>query len=163
MTTDYDDPQERDDKDAPLSDQDSTDALTEQLVSRFYGGSKVPPAEEPAPKIGPIKLPQFLRRQGASAPTDINHFLRTMFPQKASGASSTISPELKTRREQIALLAIKILKSEDAALNWFHTPALFGLSGGKPIDWLGSLQVCDIVEGMLMKLYPSDGNEVKEL
>lgn len=163
MTTDYDDPEERDGEDAPIPDLNSADELAEQLVSRFYSGSKEPPAETAAPKIGPIKLPQFLRRQGASVPADISHFLGQMFPHQTPSAALTITPELRARREQISLLAIKILKSEGAALNWFHTPAVFALSGAKPIDWLTSLPECDVVEGMLLNLYPSDGNEVDEL
>lgn len=159
MTTDYDDRDESKDKQAPHSDQDSADELAEQLVSRFYSGSKVPPAEAPAPKTGPIKLPQSLLRRDDSVPKDVSHFLGLMFPHKTASDALKITPELRTRIEQIWLLGMTILKSKNAALKWFHTPSIFTLSGAKPIEWLTSLQKCDVVEGMLMKLYPSEGHE----
>jgi hypothetical protein len=159
MTTDYEDPGERKDEQALHSDQDSADELAEQLVSRFYSGSQVPPAEAPAPRTGPIKLPQPLLRRDDSVPKGVSHFLELMFPHQTARDALKITPQLRTRIEQIWLLAMTILKSENAALKWFHTPSIFTLSGSTPSEWLTSLQECDVVEGMLMKLYPSEGHE----
>jgi hypothetical protein len=157
MTIHYDDPGERDGDDVPLPDQNSADELAEQLVSSFYGSRKLSPEEPRVPKVKLIRPLQPMRR-GDGAPEEIKNFLEEMFSQPTRGAARELTPELKARINQIWRLALKIFKSDSAAKRWFHTPAMFSLSGAKPIDWLTSMQECDIVEGMLVKLYPVNGN-----
>jgi hypothetical protein len=64
-----------------------------------------------------------------------------------------IPAEVLRRRDEIRVLAVKVLGSPREAERWLETPIRFSLEGRRPTELLQTLEGCDKVEQLLNNLY----------
>ena len=64
-----------------------------------------------------------------------------------------IPAEVLRRRDEIRVLAVKVLGSPREAEHWLERPIRFALEGRRPAELLQTLEGCDKVEHLLKNLY----------
>jgi len=156
-------PHDDDQADTPSSDHDqgagpTVDEIGEQLVGSYFAKAW---GTRPL-NAAPLELNDFERLHrspntmyvgGLVKVADIAETLMPRPEQTRRLPRAKIHPEVLRRRDEIRVLAVKMLGSPREAENWLEKPVRFALEGKRPAELLHTLEGCDQVEQLLKSLY----------
>jgi hypothetical protein len=152
-----------DQADTPPSDHDqgpgpTAEEIGEQVVSSYFAktwGAR--PLD--APQLEPITLeqpespPNTIYISGLIKASVIVESLLPESEQVRQLPLAKIPAEVLRRRDEIRVLAVKVLGTPREAERWLERPIRFALEGRRPAELLQTLEGCDKVEELLNNLY----------
>lgn len=142
------------DKEPELSAEEIGEQVMESYFARAWGA-------RPA-NAAPLELNDFERLHrstntmyvsGLVRLADITEALKLKKEQSREPPRAKIPADVLRRRDEIRLLAAKVLKSPRDAERWLETPIRYALKGRRPAELLQTLEGCDEVERLLNTLY----------
>lgn len=152
-----------DQADTPSSDHDqgpgpTADEIGEQAVGDYFAktwGARPPNAAplESSERERQHQAPNTIYVSGFIKAADIAEPLIRRPEQTGQLPRTKIPAEVLQRRDEIRVLAVKVLGSPGEAERWLRTPMRVALEGLKPAELLQTLEGCDKVERLLKTLY----------
>jgi hypothetical protein len=155
--------QDDDRADSPSSDHDqgsepTADEIGEQVVGNYFAktwGSR--PFNS-----APLELNDFERLHRSPNTMYVGGLVRVadiaenLVPKPGPGTQlprAKIPAEVLRRRDEIRVLAVKVLGSPREAEHWLERPIRFALEGRRPAELLQTHEGCDKIEQLLKNLY----------
>jgi uncharacterized protein (DUF2384 family) len=114
------------------------------------------------PNAAPVELNEFERSHRSPSTTYVSGLVKaadiaeTLIPtadQTGQLSRTKIPAKLQWRRDEIRVLAVKVLGSPREAEHWLETPMKFAFDDQRPRELLQTLEGCDKVEQLLKTLY----------
>jgi uncharacterized protein (DUF2384 family) len=152
-----------DQAETPSSDDDqvpgpTADEIGEQVVGSYFAqtwGAR--PLNAASLELNDFerlhRSPNTIYVGGLVKVTDITETLIPRREQESQLTRIKIPAEVLRRRDEIRLLAVKVLGSPREAEYWLERPIRFALEGRRPAELLNTLEGCDKVEQLLKNLY----------
>jgi hypothetical protein len=156
-------PDDDDQADTPSSEHDqgpgpTADEIGEQLVDSYFAKTW---GARPL-NAAPLELNDFERLHRSPNTMYVGGLVKvaeiteTLIPrpeQTRQLPRAKIPAEVLRRRDEIRVLAVKVLGSPRDAEQWLEKPIRFALEGRRPAELLQTLEGCDKVEQVLKNLY----------
>lgn len=148
--------------DTPSSDDHelapTADEIGEQIVGSYFAttwGTR--PLDAALLELNDIEQskwpPNTLYIGGLVKAADIVEPLISQSEQARKLLHAKIPAEVMRRRDEIRVLAVKVLGSPRQAEQWLEKPIRFALEGQRPAELLQTLEGCEKVEQLLNTLY----------